>query len=379
VNRRCCYPLPVLIAVVMLVSGCGTTEPSDSGKHTGNQPWILLTGAEVEQAKSLAMGAAVTKGWKITDASGDRLLIRRPLSPTQAKAIAGEPVSRAAVEVRTDFDKRRAGVAVIVAATMVADKITDKGKKSPLEVDVTDSRRKELSHSLNALRRSWWKNRPRIAAAMRPLPTRDAVSADEDTEDNSGAKARGKVDAAASSPPEKTEKTAAAPSARSRPAPVEDRTRSRSRSITPRTPDRAMTATVPSIRNRPVSVADRAPSRRVAASGMRNGTSQSPSQPTLGRQLIDAASDALESGLRRLRDLRPLRHFGQSTPPSITPNTLDKATTTPAPVGTLNPRGRAAPVENRTLSTPRPTTPSTVSAAGPTDRSAPDRVRRAST
>ena len=322
VNRRCFYLLPALIAVVMLVSGCGTTKPSDSGDRTGNQPWVLLTSAEVEQVKSLAMGAAVTKGWKITDASGDKLLIRRPLSTTQAKAFAGEPVSKAAVEVRTDFDKRRTGVAVGVAAAMVADKITGKGKKSPIRVDVTDSYRKELSHSLSALRRSWGKNRRRIAAAMRPLPTRDTVSEDEDTEDTSGASAGGKVNAAASSPSEKTTATpiaalradnkaitAAAPSTHSRPAPVEDRILSKPHSVRSSTPDRAMTAAAPSTCSRPAPVEDRAPSRRVAGSGMRNGTSRSPSQPMLGRQLIDATSDTPESGLRWLRDLQPLRHF----------------------------------------------------------------------
>jgi len=315
VNRRCCYPLSALIAVVMLVSGCGTTdEPSDPGGRKGDQPWILLTGAEIEQAKSLAMGAAVTKGWKITDASGNKLLIRRPLSTTQAKAIAGEPVSKAAVEVRTDFDKRRTGVAVMVAAAMVADKTTDKGKKSPLRIDVTDSYGKELSHSLSALRRSWWKNRQRIAAAMRPLSTRDAVSKEEDRKDSAGARARGKVDAAASPPPEKTAATpiaasgadnkamtATAPSTRSRPAPVEDRILSRPRAIRSRTPDRAVTAAAPSTRSRPAPVADR----------------------TLSR------------------------------PHAITPSTPDRTVTATAP----STRSRPAPVEDRILSRPRAITP----------------------
>jgi len=140
-----------------------------------------------------------------------------------------------------------------------------------------------------------------------------------------------------------------------------------------------VTAAAPSTRSRPVPAADRAPSRRVAASGVRNGTSQSPAQPTLGRQLIDATSDALESGLRRLQDLYPLHHFGQSVPRSTTPGTPDRDMTTPAPVGTLDPLGRAAPIEDRTLSRPRPITPDTVSPAGLTDRPVPDRVKRAGT
>jgi len=45
------------------------------------------------------------------------------------------------VEVRTDFDKRWAGVDVTVVAAMIADKITGKGGNSALRIDVTDSYR----------------------------------------------------------------------------------------------------------------------------------------------------------------------------------------------------------------------------------------------
>ena len=135
VNRCCFYPLPVLIAVVTLVSGCGTTKLPDLVAPKENRPWVFLVGAKVQEAKSLAMGAAVTKGWKIADASGDKLLVRRPLSITTAQAITGEPVATAAIEVKTDFDKRRTGVNVIVATTIVADKLTEKREKSTVRVD----------------------------------------------------------------------------------------------------------------------------------------------------------------------------------------------------------------------------------------------------
>ncbi len=257
-NRRCLYPLPVLIAVVMLVSGCGTTKLPDLVDLKGNEPRIFLAGAEVQQAKSLAMGAAVTKGWKIADAAGDKLLVRRPLSATTAEAIAGEPVSTAAVEVKTAFDKRRAGVDVIVAAAMVADKITGKGEKSTVRIDVTDGYRNELNLSLDKLQRSWEKNRWRIAAAMQPIPTRDVASRGEDTEDTFGAMAGGEADTTAPSPPEETAAppiaasstddraiTAAVPNTRSRPAPVEDRALSILYPITPNATDRAMTTAAP--------------------------------------------------------------------------------------------------------------------------------------
>ena len=252
VNRRCCYPLPVLIAVVMLGGGCGTTKLPELVDLKGNKPWIFLAGAEVRQAKSLAMGAAVTKGWQLADAAGDKLLVSRPLSTTTAQAIAGEPVARAAIEVKTDFDQRRAGVDVIVAATMVADKLTKKGEKSAVKVDVTEHYRNELSLSLNALQRSWKQNRWRIAAAMRPTSTKGRVSKDEDRGDTFGTgadgKADGKTDTPAPSPPETTATapvaasssedravTAVASGTRRGPAPVEDRALSRPRPITPST------------------------------------------------------------------------------------------------------------------------------------------------
>jgi len=272
VNRRCFYPLPVLIAVVMLVSGCGTTELPDLVDFKGNKPRIFLAGAKVQEAKSLAMGAAVTKGWQIADTAGDKLLVRRPLSVATAEAIAGEPVAMAAIEVKTDFNQRRAGVDVIVAAAMVAHKLTEKGEKSAVRVDVTEENYKEtLNRSLNALRQSWERNRWRIAAAMRPASTKGKVSEDEDRGDTFGTGADGKTDTPAPSPPKKAAAapvadsstgdravTATVPSTRGRPAPVEDRALSTPRSVTPSTTDRVGVAAAPRTRGRPAPVEDRA-------------------------------------------------------------------------------------------------------------------------
>ncbi|WP_165741921.1 hypothetical protein [Candidatus Thiosymbion oneisti] len=348
-SRRCFYPLPVLVAVVMFVSGCGTTKLPDLVDLRGNRPWVFLADAEVQQAKSLAMGSAVTKGWKIADASGDKLLVRRPLSTTTAMAIAGEPVSTAAVEVKTDFNQRRAGVDVVVAATMVADKITAKGQKSVLRIDVTDSYRNELDLSLNALRRSWEENRWRIAAAMRPLPTKDVVSKGEDTEDTFGAIAGRETDTAAASPPEKTAAapiaasstddramTAAVPSTRGQAAPVEDRALSAPPPITSGTTDRAMTAAVPSSRGRVAPIEDQAPS---APPPITSGTTDR------------AMTAAVPSSRGRVA---PIEDQAPSAPPPITSGTTDRAMTAAVP----STRGQAAPIEDQALSVPRPITPS---------------------
>jgi len=55
-----------------------------------DRPRTFLAGAEVRQAKSLAMGSAVTKGWKIIDATGRKLLIARRLDNATTKALIGE-------------------------------------------------------------------------------------------------------------------------------------------------------------------------------------------------------------------------------------------------------------------------------------------------
>ena len=298
-NRRCFYPLPVLIAVVMLVSGCGTTELPDLVDFKGNKPWIFLAGAKVQEAKSLAMGSAVTKGWQIADTAGDKLLVKRPLSAATAEAIAGEPVAMAAIEVKTDFNQRRAGVDVIVAAAMVTHKLTEEGEKSAVRVDVTENYKETLNRSLNALRQSWERNRWRIAAAMRPALTKGKVSEDEDRGDTFGTGADGKTDTPAPPPPKK----AAA-------APVADSS----------TGDRAVTATVPSTRGRPAPVEDRALSMPY------------PVAPSTTDSTLTTAA--------------PIGVWGSN----------DRATITVPPVGVPS---RAAPIEDRALSRPRPMTPST--------------------
>lgn len=281
-NRRYFYPLPMLIMIAVFVSGCGTTKLPDLVDLRGNKPWIFLASAEVRQAKSLAMGAAVTKGWKIVDAAGNELLVRHSLSTTTAEAIVGRPVATAAIEVKTDFDQRRAGVDVIVDAAMVADKLTDKGERSVVRVDVTESHKEALNRSLNALRQSWERNRWRIAMAIRPLSTKGMVSKDEDRGDTFGTGAGGKTNTTAPSQLEKTATaliaasstgdramTTATPSTRGGPAPVEDRALSTPYSVTLGTTGSTMTMATPSmvwgindgVSNRAAPVEDRALSK----------------------------------------------------------------------------------------------------------------------
>ncbi len=157
----------------MLMTGCATTDPS-APSDGRNRPQTFLAGAEIAQAKSVAMGSAVSKGWTIVQSSDNRLLVGRPVDTTSAESLVGAPVTSAALEVDTDFLKRQGGVAVLVGAALVANK----GTKSEVKVDFTDRYTNELSQSLESLRRSWLENRSRIASATPPLPDKASGSSD---------------------------------------------------------------------------------------------------------------------------------------------------------------------------------------------------------
>ena len=129
------FHFPVLlVGVAVLISGCAATAPPRSEpEHISQGPQIFLNGARLQEARSLAMGSAATKGWKIVDASDNKLLVKRPLKAATARAAIGAPVSSASVEVRTDFVQRRGGVEVTVGATAIADR----GGEKDVRIDFT--------------------------------------------------------------------------------------------------------------------------------------------------------------------------------------------------------------------------------------------------
>lgn len=239
-----------MLGVVLFVGGCGSTgliKPNFGGLAKlkelvsmedlaklkefvslkefldDDKPRTFLPGAEVRQAKSLAMGSAATKGWRIVDAAGDKLLIGRSLDAAAARELTDELVMEPWVRVKTDFNARRGGVDVVAGATMIATKVTGKEEKSMLEIEVTDRYRDELNRSLEALRQSWEQNRQRIATATGPVSAEEAAPEgerkDEGKKDEPGATADKKTDTETSSPSEPV----AAPVTEKVVAPVEER------------------------------------------------------------------------------------------------------------------------------------------------------------
>lgn len=173
-KRRFFFILPMLVGIGWLAGGCSSTGTTLLS-YDANKPQTFLPAAEVEQAKSLAMGSAVTKGWKVVESSDNRLVVTRPLDASAAQSVTGEPVSTASIEVKSEFFKRENGVDVVVGASLIANK----GSKAQKKLDFTDSYKDDLNRSLNSLRRAWDENRWRVASATPPLPTKVAVPEDE--------------------------------------------------------------------------------------------------------------------------------------------------------------------------------------------------------
>lgn len=174
-NRRAYYLFSLLIGVGLLSGGCSTTTGPAVSSYDPNKPQTFLAGAEVEHAKSLAMGSAVSKGWKIVDSSGDKLLASRPLDATAAQALAGGPVSTASVEVRSDFYQRQQGVDVVLSADLLKNAGTDTEERIPF----TESYRSDLNRSLGSLRQAWEENRSRVTSSPPLYQPRDARPANE--------------------------------------------------------------------------------------------------------------------------------------------------------------------------------------------------------
>ncbi len=176
-KRRLFFVLPMLVSIGWLLGGCSSTGSPPPLSYDPNKPQTLLPGAEVEQAKSLAMGSAVTKGWQVIESSENRLVVERPLDNASAQSVTGEPVSTASVEVRSDFFKRQDGVNVVVGATLVANKGTEGERK----IDFTDTYKDDLNQSLTSLRHAWDENRWRVTSSTPPIQPKQAVPEDEDT------------------------------------------------------------------------------------------------------------------------------------------------------------------------------------------------------
>lgn len=167
-----------------MFAGCATGPTSTGAYYDPNKPQTFLAGAEVEQAKAVAMGSAVSKGWKITKSTDNRLVVQRRLNAAAAETVVeGASLTQAPslVEVQTDFFERDQGVDVVLKASVISNMGTEEEKRQ----DFTESYRDDLLRSLTSLRMAWEESRWRVASATPPLPSPGPTPGESDAENRS--------------------------------------------------------------------------------------------------------------------------------------------------------------------------------------------------
>jgi hypothetical protein len=164
--------LTPLLLTYLLAVGCASTRsaPDDPAvAYDPNAPRTLLVGAQVDQARAVAMGAAADKGWRIAESSADRLVIQRPLNAAAAEAVSpGSSLgpTQPKVEVTTGFRPRPDGTEV----SLMAEVLSADPQGAEVRQSFTDTYRAELEQSLRSLRRAWETASWRVVGALPPVP-----------------------------------------------------------------------------------------------------------------------------------------------------------------------------------------------------------------
>ncbi|TCT23867.1 hypothetical protein EDC35_101181 [Thiobaca trueperi] len=165
-----------LAAISTLLEGCagGATRPDSPAAPVAaaqmdisNLPQMMLSGASTAEVKALAMGAARSKGWIMSQSTPDRLIVQRPLdASTLAGLPSNVPVSPGTLmEVTSFFIDQSGGVNVATKAELVSQM---PGQPAPTRIDYTDNFHEPLTQSLVSLRDAWSQHRGRLARAAPP-------------------------------------------------------------------------------------------------------------------------------------------------------------------------------------------------------------------
>lgn len=158
--------------LALLVAGCaGTPRMAEKPEPAIDPaaPRVLLAGAELNQARAVAMGAAADKGWRIAESADDLIVMQRPLSAAAAESVApgaslGSVPPR--VEVRANLLPAPGGTEVVLQAEV----LTADPKGAEVRRSYTGSYRRQLEQSLASLQRVWETSDWRIAGALPPVP-----------------------------------------------------------------------------------------------------------------------------------------------------------------------------------------------------------------
>jgi hypothetical protein len=150
-------PLFFLFVLALAVGGCASVGGGSGPDKVyigdiSDLPQMALSGASMQQARSVAMAAAQTKGWDIVTADANRLLLERPLPPgsPQAQALPS-PLAPPRVQVETNLVQRGEGTIVALRAYV----LTNPGTPEEQRLDYTKDYENQLLISLSSLSSAW--------------------------------------------------------------------------------------------------------------------------------------------------------------------------------------------------------------------------------
>lgn len=193
--------LIVLIIASAPFSGCTSlsTRPDQPAaihpapltvQDVAHLPLVRIPGAKPADVRSLAMGAARSKGWRLLDSGGDRLVLERALDPGSPLAQSLDPVVQTApagsrLEVTTHFLNQGSELIVASAAELVMPPLpvaegtqrSTTTPSAPRRLDQTAALRPSLTQSLAALQTTWSEHAERLANAAPPIAEPVAPSA----------------------------------------------------------------------------------------------------------------------------------------------------------------------------------------------------------
>ena len=172
----CCIAISSLLlsacASGPIASSGGSAQPTVTGPapiDTTYLPRLMLPGATMSEVKSLALGAARSRGWSIryADSTNDRLVVGRPADPS-VMALAAPNMGAASgstLEVTTLLKDYGGGIEVATLAELVTP---SQAGRPATRTDYTDPFRDTLMQSLDSLRERWMRDRERVARAAPP-------------------------------------------------------------------------------------------------------------------------------------------------------------------------------------------------------------------
>ena len=170
----------LLALLLLLLAGCATRPGMVMVGDVSDLPQTLLPGAELQHARSIAMGSARSKGWTIKEAAPNRILLERELHRDSPQAVAlglGQSATPPRIQVETDLVERSDGVIVALRSFVLADP----GLETEQRIDYTRDYESELMISLSALQTAWLDNRAKIVADV-PVPDAAVAAAQGETD-----------------------------------------------------------------------------------------------------------------------------------------------------------------------------------------------------